>query len=142
MAEYKECKEFARIPLYYDTYSDQKEVFYEQCERMMSEVDCPPRKAVNGTLYYHYDGSAEENGMDRVALVVCGFLFEMEHDDIDPWLARTVNWHIEDFENGDYRDLFQEECYQQLTDDMAKIKEFLKEYEKQHPGVLEYRREE
>lgn len=141
MAEYKEQKEFERIPLC-STYDDQKEFFYMLCNRMMSSLDYPPRKAVRGTLCCHYDDVAEEYGMDRVVVVVLAFLFEMEHDDIDPWLARTVNWHIEDFENGDYRDLFQEECYQQLTDAMAKVKEYLKEYEKQHPGVLEYRPEE
>ena len=44
----------------------------------------------------------DENGMDRLVVIVIAFMYEMEHNNVDPDLAYAVNWHIEDFEKGDY----------------------------------------
>ena len=124
---------FERIPLSYD-YSFLKKLFFRHCNEMMiPEPPCTPIQAVCGAFHYHYDVMIEDNGMDRVAVMVLGFLFEMEHDNIDPDLAFAVNWHIEDFEKGDYESLFNKDDLKQLQADILKVKEYLKEYFEKHP---------
>ena len=61
----------------------------------------------------------------KLKFYISAFLFEMEHEDIDPDMAFAVNWHIEDFESGDYEYLFQEEDLKLLKADIKIIKEFL-----------------
>ena len=87
---------------------------------------------VNGSLSMFYDDMIDENGMDRLVVIVIAFMYEMEHNDVDPDLAYAVNWHIEDFENGDYESLFEPEDLKLLKEDILKVKEFLKE----HPELI------
>ena len=88
--------------------------------------------AVDISMDYFFEGYIEENGMKRVVLVILAFLYEMEHNEIDPDLAYAVEWHIEDFEDGDYESLFTKEDLKLLKEDITKIKAFLDEYYKTH----------
>ena len=123
---------FERIPID-ASYLDCKEDFFKYCKRTASESDYESAVIhVSTTLYYHFDMEIEENGMNRVITILFAFLYEMEHSEIDPDLAYAVEWHIQDFEDGDYESLFTKEDLKLLKEDINTIKVFLKEYYKTH----------
>ena len=130
-----EYEVFQHIPFSKDSsaYNWLKEDFRKQTDRIISnEKGRTPIIGVNGALATFYDDMIEENGMDRLAIIVIAFIYEMEHNDVDSDLAYAVNWHIEDFENGDYESLFEKEDLRLLKEDIKRIKEYLKE----HPEVI------
>jgi hypothetical protein len=81
---------------------------------------------------FFFEGYIEENGMKRVALVIMAFLYEIEHGEVDADLAKAVKWHIEDFETGEYDDLFPEEDLKALKEDMQTAKDYIEA----HPELL------
>ena len=130
-----EYEVFQHIPFSTDSseYNWLKEDFFKQTDRIISnEKGRTPIIGVNGALATFYDDMIEENGMDRVVIMVIAFIYVMEHDDVNSDLAYAVNWHIEDFENGDYESLFEKEDLRLLKEDIARIKEYLKK----HPEMI------
>ena len=126
-----EYEVFQHIPFSTDSseYNWLKEDFFKQTDRIISnEKGRTPIIGVNGALATFYDDMIEENGMDRVVIMVIAFIYVMEHDDVNSDLAYAVNWHIEDFENGDYESLFEKEDLRLLKEDIARIKEYLKKH--------------
>lgn len=123
---------FRNIPFSLN-YDWLKEDFRKHTEAIISnEKGRTPVMGVNASLAMFYDDMIDENGMDRLVVIVIAFIYEMEHDDIDPDLAYAVNWHIEDFEKGNYTSLFEQEDLKLLETDIEKVKGYLKE----HPEVI------
>lgn len=122
---------FERIPLGWQ-YKTLKPYFNNKTDGLNRTYEGTLTDAVNISMDFFFEGYVEENGMKRVVLVILAFLYEMEHDEIDPDLAYAVEWHIEDFEDGNYESLFTEEDLKYLKEDITKIKVFLKEYYKTH----------
>lgn len=123
---------FKKIPFSLN-YDWLKEDFRKHTDAIISnEEGRTPVIGVNGSLAMFYDDMIDENGMDRLVVIVIAFMYEMEHHDIDPDLAYAVNWHIEDFEKGDYESLFEYEDLKLLKNDISKIKNYLKE----HPEMI------
>ena len=117
---------FERIPLGWQ-YETLKAYFNDKTDGLNDPRERTLTQAVDISMNYFFEEDIEENGMDRVALVIVAFLYEMEHNEIDPDLAYAVERHIEDFEDGDYESLFPEEDLKLLKEDMEKIKAYLKE---------------
>ena len=127
-----EYEVFRKIP-FEPSYDWLKEDFRKHTEEIISnEKGRTPVIGVNGSLAMFYDDMIEENGMDRLAVIVIAFIYELEHNDIDPDLAYAVNWHIEDFEKGDYESLFEKEDLKLLKEDISRVKKYLKE----HPEMI------
>ncbi len=123
---------FAKIPLKV-RYS----YYYERIERKSNELikSDNTRTAIDaseGVLEWLYEDLLAENGMERLALIIAAFLYQMSHNEIDPLMACAVNWHIEDFEKGDYESLFKDDDLKHIKSDIAIIKDYLSE----HPEVL------
>lgn len=131
--EYIELTEFERIPIDYP-YDYFKDYFYRKSDEVkISDSSRPYHICAEGALALHFDETLEEHGMSRVALVVLATIYEIEHNDLDSEMAQAVKWHIEDFENGDYDSLFEEEDrLDLLKNDIEKIKQYFSE----HPEIL------
>ena len=74
-----------------------------------------------------------QNGMDKFVAMLCGLLFEIEHHDVEPDMAYGTNYDINDFETGEYDDLFTPEDLQLIKADIRIIKSYLSK----HPELLE-----
>lgn len=124
-----------RIPLfdYPDCgYADVKKMHFRSFNQFI-DCDCTVRQAVNGHYYHGFDTSMDENGMEKFVAMLAGMLFMMEHDDVEPDQAFGTNWDINDFETGEYDDLFTPEDLRLIKADIKKIKDFLAD----HPELLE-----
>ncbi len=128
-----EYEVFRNIPFSL-SYNWLKEDFRKHTEEVIFvEKGSTPVFGVNSALAIFYDDMIEENGMDRLVVIVIAFIYELEHNDIDPDLAYAVNWHIEDFEKGDYEALFEPEDLKLLKEDISRVKKYLKE----HPEMIQ-----
>ena len=101
------------------------------------QAGCTVCQSVNGTFYYAMEEDMDENGMEKFVAMICGMLFQIEHNDVEPDLAYGTNWDIDDFETGNYDDLFSETDLKLLKADIK----FIKDYFKTH-GVLDQFKEE
>ena len=54
--------------------------------------------------FYHLKDVIEVNGMEKLAAMVCGMLFQMKYNNVDPDFADDMQIYIEDFETGNYDD--------------------------------------
>ena len=122
---------FERIPFTWD-YNFFKYIFANKTDGLNKPNELSLAEAVAVSLDYFFDDFIEENGMDRVVLIICAFLYEIEHGEADSELAHAVKWHIEDFEAGGYDDLFTLESLDLLYKDIATIKAYLSK----HPELL------
>jgi len=120
--EYSECG-----------YADTKEMFYKDFNRFINEVDCSVLQAVNSTYYHGYDNIMDENGMDKFIAMLAGMLFMIEYDDVNADQAYGTNYDINDFETGEYDDLFTPEDLKLIKADIKIIKDYLSK----HPELLE-----
>lgn len=94
---------------------------------------CTIYQCVNGHYYHGFDASMDENGMDKFVAMLAGMLFMIEHNDVEPDQAYGTNYDINDFESGEYDDLFTEEDLKLVKADIKIIKDYLSE----HPELLE-----
>ena len=77
-------------------------------------------------------GLMDENGMDKFVAMLVGMLFMIEHEDVESDQAFGTNWDINDFETGEYDDLFTDEDLDLIKADIKIIKEYLAA----HPKLL------
>ena len=80
-----------------------------------------------------YEEEMFECGMEKLALMLAAMLFEIEKGEITTQLAKLTLKDIEDFETGEYDNLFNAEDLVCVKRDINIIKEYLNE----HPEVLE-----
>ncbi|MDE6658601.1 MAG: hypothetical protein K2K01_00615 [Eubacterium sp.] len=126
-----------RIPLNaYDEagcgYADTKEFDYKMFNEFRSD-GCTVKQAVCGTFYYDLDYDMEENGMGKFVAMIAGMLFMMEHNEVEADQAYGTNYDINDFETGEYDDLFTPEDLELIRADIKVIKDYLSK----HPELLE-----
>lgn len=126
-----------RIPIKY--YNDFKSGYLRKKQRCLERINmfikckCTVKQAVNGTYYYYYDDVMDQNGMEKLVAMITGMLFQIEHDEVDVDLAYAVNYDINDFETGEYDDLFKPEDLVLIKADIQTIKDYLAA----HPSILE-----
>lgn len=113
-------------------YACTKGVYLDSFKQFLKE-GCTVLQAVNGTYYHGYDVYMDENGMEKFVAMLAGMLFMMEHGDVEADQAYGTNYDINDFETGDYDDLFTEKDLQEIKKDIKTVKEYLKK----HPELLE-----
>lgn len=119
-----------RIPMCdYSTceYEDVKEIYY-RCFNEYIEEGCTVQQAVNGYYYHCIDNLMDENGMDKFVAMLVGMLFMIEHNDVESNQAYGTSWDINDFETGDYDDLFTAEDLKLIKSDIETIKKYLSEH--------------
>ena len=73
-----------------------------------------------------------ENGMNKFVAMLLGMLFMIQHDDVESDQAYGTNLDIQDFETGEYDDLFTPEDLALIRKDI----EIIKAYLSQHPELL------
>lgn len=113
-------------------YGETKEMFTDDFKRFYSE-GCTVLQSVNGTYYHGCDTIMDENGMDKFIAMIAGMLFMIEHNEVETDQAYGTNYDINDFETGEYDDLFTPEDLILIKADIKVIKDYLKE----HPELLE-----
>lgn len=113
-------------------YADVKSHYNRSFKQYVDE-GCTVRQAVSGQYYYGIDYLMDENGMDKFVAMLAGMLFMIEHDDVEADQAFGTNWDINDFESGEYDDLFTAEDLRLIKADIKIIKEYLSK----HPELLE-----
>ena len=112
-------------------YADVKELYFNSFNQFL-EADCTVLQAVNGQYYFGIDYLMDENGMDKFVAMLAGMLFMIEHDDVESDQAFGTNWDINDFESGEYDDLFTAEDLKLIKADIKTIKDYLSK----HPELL------
>lgn len=90
-------------------------------------------QCVNSQYYHGFDTSMDENGMDKFVAMLAGMLFMIEHNEVEANQAYGTNWDINDFETGEYDDLFTPEDLKLIKADIRIIKDYLSE----HPELVE-----
>lgn len=90
---------------------------------------CTIVQCVNGHYYHGFDASMNENGMDKFVAMLCGMLFMIEHNDVEPDQAYGTNEDINDFETDEYDDLFTVEDLKLIKADIKIIKDYLSEHQ-------------
>ena len=124
-----------RIPLFEykgDEYLETKEYNFRNFNQYLQE-GCTVWQCVNATFYYALEDDMNANGMEKFVAMICGMLFQIEHNDVEPDLAYGTNWDIKDFETGNYDDLFTETDLKLLKADIKIVKDYLSK----HPELLE-----
>ena len=106
-------------------YKDIKELNFEGFNGFYRN-GCSVLQCVNGYYHHHIDCDMNEHGMEKFAAILCGMLFEMQHNEVDEKLAFEAAWDILDFETGNYDDLFNDEDLALIKADIKTIKEYLK----------------
>ena len=112
-------------------HEDVKKFYYNSFNQFL-DADCTVRQAVNGHYYHGIDYLMDENGMDKFVAMLTGMLFMIEHDEVEPDQAFGTNWDINDFETGEYDDLFTDEDLKLIKADITRIKDYLSK----HPELL------
>ena len=105
-------------------YTTTKEMHFSSFNQYLAE-GCTVRQAVNGHYYHGFDSSMDENGMDKFVAMLAGMLFMIQHNDVEKDQAYGTNLDIQDFETGEYDELFTEEDLRLIREDIATIKAYL-----------------
>lgn len=115
-----------RIPLSgypEDDYTETKKFYCSYFNRFLND-GCTILQCVNGTYYYHFEDEMNENGMDKLVLMITGMLFMIEHNDVEKDQAYGTKWDILDFETGNYDDLFTPEDLKLIKIDIKVINDY------------------
>ena len=120
-------------------YNETKDIHFEGFNKY-KKTGGTPLQCVN--TYYHndFDWAMDEHGMEKFVAILCGMLFEMQHNEVDEDLAYEAAWDILDFETGNYDDLFNDEDLALLKADIKTVKEYLKTQPKLMEDVKEKRK--
>lgn len=116
-----------RIPMFdYPNcdYTTIKTMYYRTFNQYLKE-GCTVRQCVNGLYYHHIDYIMDENGMNKFVAMLIGMLFMIEHDEVESDQAYGTNLDIQDFETGEYDDLFTKEDLSLIRADIETIKPYL-----------------
>lgn len=105
-------------------YVDVKNMHYRSFNQFF-EAGCTVIQSVNGHYYHGIDALMDENGMDKFVAMLVGMLFMIEHNDVESEQAFGTNWDINDFESGEYDNLFTFEDLTLIKADIKKIKDYL-----------------
>ena len=116
---------------YKDGYIRDYDEIYEHFIRNKEDIT----KCVHAVCASLYAEDFDEEGMDKLVMLVSGMLWSIEHDalpDDDPESLAYNTWFaIEDFSTGNYDDLF-------LPDDLVMLKkdvQTLYDYFEAHPSL-------
>ena len=123
-----------RIPMFdYPNcdYETVKEMYFRSFNQYLAE-GCTVLQCVNGHYYHGIDYLMNENGMNKFVAMLLGMLFMIQHDDVEQDQAYGTNLDIQDFETGEYDDLFTPEDLALIRKDI----EIIKAYLSQHPELL------
>lgn len=115
---------FNKIPFVWD-YERFKYIFKNKTDGVNNPDTRGLEDAIDISINYFFNEHIEENGMDRLVLIICASLYEIERGKIDPNLATTVKECIEAFESGKYDNLFKAEALSLVRKDIATIKRYL-----------------
>lgn len=105
-------------------YADYKDMHFKSFNQFLAD-GCLVIHAVNGHYYHKYDHTMDENGMGKFVAMLAGMLFMIEHGSMDEDIAYNVYCDIQDFETGEYDDLFTDADLVLIREDIAIIKEYL-----------------
>lgn len=114
-------------------YEETKEMFIDDFNQFINETNCTAIQAVNSSYYHGFDTLMDENGMDKFIAMIAGMLFMMNHNEVEADQAYGTNYDINDFETGEYDDLFTPEDLELIRADIKIIKDYLSK----HPELLE-----
>ncbi|MED9969925.1 MAG: hypothetical protein UFA98_07955 [Ruminococcus sp.] len=98
---------------------------HEESFNSFLNAGCTILECVNGHYYLGFDYYMDENGMDKFVAMIAGMLFMMEHNDVEPAQAQGTLIDIQDFESGDYDNLFTPEDLILIKKDIQKIKDYI-----------------
>lgn len=118
--DYDDCK-----------YNDFKESNYDSINFFYNYKANAVQSVNNFLIDYEY--YMNQNGMEKFVAMLSGMLFQIEHNDVDADIAYGVNYDINDFESGEYDDLFTPEDLVLIRADIKTIKDYLAK----HPELLE-----
>ncbi len=117
-----------------EKYEAQKAFYvrhYDQISKICESAD----KTVRGVIALYFPEDFDEEGMDKLVLLISGMLWAIEHggiaDDDPENLAYNVWFALEDFSTGDYDDLFTPEDLVLLKQDVKT----LYDYFDKHPSL-------
>lgn len=113
-------------------YLDVKKEHYRNFNRYLSE-GCSVIESVNGHYYHGFDTAMDENGMEKFVAMLSGMLFMIEHGEVEADQAYGTNYDINDFETGEYDDLFTPKDLKLIKADIKIIKDYLDK----HPELLD-----
>lgn len=91
-------------------------------------------RCIKGYIEYEHDGTFDECGMERLVLLVAGMLFCIENggiaDDDPVDLAYNTWLDIQDFNTGEFDDLFRPDDLKELKSDIKKIMDYFDQHPK------------
>lgn len=112
-------------------YESYKKMLFRSFNRYLDE-GCTILQCVNGHYYHGIDSFMNQNGMDKFVAMLVGMLFMIEHNDVEADQAYGTNLDIQDFETGEYNDLFTPEDLVLIHKDIETVKTYLSK----HPELL------
>lgn len=127
-----------RIPLEYyedseNNYSDIMESYILECKDLLNALGCSSDMCVKNCLYEN-EPVTGESGMDYFIMLIAGMLFCMENggiaDDDPVDLAYNTWLAIQDFNTGEFDDLFRPDDLADLKSDIKKITEYFDQHPK------------
>ena len=105
-------------------YTTTKDLHFSSFNQYLAE-GCTVTQAVNGHYYHGIDSTMDENGMDKFVAMLAGMLFMIQHHEIESDQAYGTKLDIQDFETGEYDDLFTAEDLSLIRKDITIIKTYL-----------------
>ena len=116
---------------YRDIYNNRFKIFERYfADSSTNETDKFVKSWIDYDLNYFFD----ERGMERLVIMIAGMIFCMEHggiSDNDPVdLAYNVWLDIQDFNTGEFDDLFRPDDLKELKADIKKIMDYFDQHPK------------
>ena len=127
-----------RIPLEYyedseNNYSDIMDSYILECKDLLHTFGCSSDVCVKNCLYEN-EPVTSESGMDYLVMLVAGMLFCIENggiaDDDPVDLAYNTWLAIQDFNTGEFDDLFRPDDLEELKADIKKIMDYFDQHPK------------
>ena len=118
-----------RIPMRsYDgcLYKDVYDVNYSFCMELFDE-GLPPIDCVK-THVYQASHLFDECGMDKLVMLIAGLTFEIDHDGEEDEVAYNTWLAIQDFNTGNYDDLFTPEDLKLIKADVKRLCDWFDEH--------------
>ena len=81
-------------------------------------------KCVFDFLDYNYAWLFDQEGMDKLVMLVSGLIYEIDQNDVDREFAFNTWLAIQDFSTGEYDDLFRPQDLELVKRDVNKLIDF------------------